>query len=84
MYKRQVYVVDGQKKDSSNESYNSSQPNIDTILVKNKGTFNMRGGMLTKSGNTTNENKSEDYGLNALFTASGGSIATLHLSLIHI
>ena len=73
-----VYVVDGQKKDSSNESYNSSQPNIDTILVKNKGTFNMRGGMLTKSGNTTNENKSEDYGLNALFTASGGSIATLH------
>ena len=72
-----VYVIDGQKKTSSNETYGSNQSNIDTILVKNKGTFHMRGGTLTKTGDTTSEEKSEGYGLNALFTASGGSSATL-------
>ena len=53
-----VYVSDGQKKTSSNETYGSNQSNIDTILVKNKGTFHMRGGTLTKTGDTTSEEKS--------------------------
>lgn len=73
-----VCVIDGQNKTSSNQTYQSSQSNMDTVLVKNKGNFNLRGGTLTKSGDTTDSQKSNGYGLNAIFTASGGSKASIH------
>lgn len=73
-----VCIIDGQKKTSSNQTYQSTQSNMDTVLVKNKGHFDLRGGTLTKSGDTTNSEKSEGYGLNAIFTASSGSKASIY------
>lgn len=71
-------VIDGQKKVSSNQTYQSRQSNMDTVIVKNNGHFDLRGGTLTKSGDTTSSEKSKGYGLNAIFTASGGSSASIH------
>lgn len=72
-----VYVIDGQKETASDGSHGSNQSDIDTILVKNKGTFHMRGGTLTKSKDASKEEKNKGNETSALFTASGGSSATL-------
>lgn len=72
-----LLLVDDKKTDASEKNYNTHKANANTILVENRGSLEMSGSTLTKSGDTTNEAKSRLHGLNAILIASKGSNASI-------
>lgn len=78
-----AYIVDHREKTSVHESFDSSEPDVSAVLVKNKGSLELREGGLTKSGNTSNQEESNFYGLNAVLLASGGSTASIRSTTFH-
>ncbi|MCQ4638378.1 hypothetical protein NE619_16735 [Anaerovorax odorimutans] len=72
-----AYTVSGGKQNSENKDYESEDANVSAVLVQNKGSLTLTGGTLTKSGDTTDDDESNFYGLNAILAASGGSNVSL-------
>ncbi|MCI9595709.1 MAG: hypothetical protein HFE75_00125 [Firmicutes bacterium] len=72
-----LLLVDDKKTDASGKNYNTHKSNANTILVGNRGSLQMSGSTLTKSGDTTNGTKSRLHGLNAVLIASEGSNASI-------
>lgn len=70
-------TFDGKKQDLSGKQYDSSQPDVSTILLKNKASLTLSNCTLTKSGDASGNDESSAHGLNAVLTASGESRATL-------
>ena len=62
---------------SEGETINSTEANQNTVLVKNSGSLTLSNGILTKSGDTTDNDESNFYAVNAIFAAVGGSTATI-------
>lgn len=72
-----AYTVDGKKQTSTDKDYESAEENVNSVLVKNKGNLTFSGGTLAKSGDTTSDDESNFYGLNAIFAVTEGSTATI-------
>ncbi len=72
-----LLLVDDKKTDASGKKYNTHKANANTILVGNRGSLEMSGSALTKTGDTTNGAKSRLHGLNAVLIASEGSSASI-------
>lgn len=72
-----AYTIDGKEQTTQNKDYSVDKSNVSAVLVENKGNLTLSGGTLTKSGDTTSDNDSNFYGLNAVLTASGGSKVAL-------
>lgn len=72
-----VYTVDGTEETQEDADYTSSAEDENTVLVTNGGSLSLTGGTLAKSGDTSSDDESNFYGLNAVFTAAAGSTAVL-------
>lgn len=72
-----VFTVNHKSMDSVDQDYDTSISNLNTVLVENSGSLKLKDSTLTKSGNTTNDEKSRSYGLNAVLAVSGGSTASV-------
>lgn len=72
-----VFRVSGKHSKSTNKNYNTSEADTNTVLVDGSGTLDLKGGTLTKSGDTADKNESRLHGLNSVLTASGGSKASI-------
>jgi hypothetical protein len=57
---------------------NSDQRDVSVLLARNGGVLSATGAVLSKSGDTTDMNQSNFYGLNAAVAAAGGSSLTLN------
>lgn len=77
-----VLTVDGKEQTLSNREYDSSKADIGTILLKNKASLTLDGCTLTKSGNSSGKEEKDFLGLNAIFTASEQSTASLQASTL--
>lgn len=71
------YIIDAQEKVLVHQNFDSGQADVSALLVKNKSSLELRESGLTKSGNTSNADACNRYGLNAIFLVSGGSTASL-------
>ena len=70
-----VYTVDNEEKTSEDESYTSEAEDENAVLVTNEGALTMSGASLTKTGDTSSEDESNFYGVNAVLAATeGGSV----------
>ncbi len=72
-----VFRVSGKRSGSTDKNYSTGEADTNAILVDDKGFLNLKGGTLTKSGDTADKNESRLHGLNSVFTASGGSRASI-------
>lgn len=70
-------TVDGESKSVTSGTYSSENSDENAILVTNSGTLTASGITVTKTGNTSSEDNSNFYGLNAAVAAAGGSSLTL-------
>lgn len=70
-------TVDGNQQEFSGKQYDSSQSDVSAILLKNKASLTLNNCTLTKSGDSSGNDRSSAHGLNSIFTASGESRATL-------
>ncbi len=69
--------IDGKKASSSDETFSSSSDDENAVLVTNRGTLNLAGATINKSGDTSNTDNSNYYGLNAALAVTGASDAEL-------
>lgn len=69
--------ISGEKVSSSDESFSSSSDDENAVLVTDKGILHMAGATLTKSGDTSNADDSNFYGLNAALAVTGSGSAAL-------
>lgn len=72
-----VYSQNGKTAAKSNKSIKSTTKNKSCVIVTNKGKLTLTGCKLIKSGNTTSEDSSNFYGLNAGVLAESASKITL-------
>lgn len=78
-----VYTIDGRDATSMNESYESETQDQNTVLVTNRGMLKMSGGALKKTGDTSDGDLSNFYGLNAVFAVENGGAAELYDSTVN-
>ncbi|MDD2979764.1 MAG: hypothetical protein PHN80_07300 [Hespellia sp.] len=72
-----VYTADESNENSDGETFESTAENENVVLAKNGGNLTMTKGTLIKSGDTTSNDESNFYGVNAVFAAAGGSEASI-------
>ncbi len=70
-------TIDGKKASSSDETFSSSSRDENAVLVTNKGSLNMAGAFIRKSGDTSNADSSNFYGQNAALAVAKDSSAEL-------
>lgn len=78
-----AYSVNGETKTSKDEKINAAEANQNTILVSNGGNLTVSGATITKSGDTTSEDESNFYGVNAGVAAAGASNITISDSTVN-
>lgn len=73
-----VLIADGEEITSTGESYSATEKDENVALVQNGGTLIIDGGTFEKSGDDTDGDNCNFYGLNSIITAVGeGSTATI-------
>ena len=72
-----AYTVDGKEEMSDGETYASANPDENAVLVKNGGALELTNTVLKKSGDSSSEDESNFYAVNAVLAASEGSTATM-------
>ena len=72
-----VYTVDGEDASSEDQTYDSEDANENTVLVTNGGNLTMSGAKLGKTGDTTSEDESNFYAVNAVAAATADSAIAL-------
>lgn len=72
-----VIQVDGKRETSENESVDSVNENQNVVLVENGGSLNMKGGKLSKAGDSSSMDDSNYFGLNAVFLTLAGSESSI-------
>lgn len=72
-----AYTVDGTTKVLKNSSVSSTNADENTVLVTNEGTLTIKKGTFDKTGDSTNTDSSNFYGLNAVITANLNSKLTI-------
>lgn len=77
-----VYTINGKNSSSVNEAYESKEEDKSTVLVTNQGLLKMSGGVLKKTVDTSNDDLSNFYGLNAVFAVEDGGAAELYDSVL--
>lgn len=70
-------TIDGKKASSSDETFTSSSTDENAVLVTNKGSLNMAGATIQKSGDTSNTDSSNFFGQNAALAVTKDSSAEL-------
>lgn len=70
-------TIDGKKASSSDETFTSSSMDENAVLVTNKGSLNMAGATIQKSGDTSNTDNSNFFGQNAALAVTKDSSAEL-------
>ena len=70
-------TIDGEDKEESSKTYESSTSDESAILVTNKGNFTLTDATVNKTGDTSNTESSEFYGVNAAFLVQTNSTATI-------
>ncbi len=77
-----AYYQSGGTVTKSNISYSSATDDESAVKVTNSGTFTLSSSQITKTGNTSSNDNSSFYGLNAALLAEDGSTITLTDSTI--
>ena len=77
-----VKAIHGASATLNNANYSSTQSNQNVILVTASGSLVLSDSSVTKSGDTTSEDESNFYGLNAAVTAADSSTLTINSSNI--
>ncbi|MCB6203598.1 hypothetical protein [Extibacter muris] len=72
-----VYTVDGKEEMSDAETYASTNADENAVLVKNGGALELTNTVLHKTGDSSSEDESNFYAVNAALAASEGSTATM-------
>lgn len=75
-------TVNGTTKTSKNKTIKSTKSNENSILVKNSGKLTISGAKISKTGDSTNEDESNFYALNAAVAATSKSSIKLSNSTI--
>lgn len=70
-------TISGEKISSSDEAFSSSSDDENTVLITDQGSLHMAGATLTKSGDTSDDDSSNFYGLNAALAVTGSGTAEL-------
>ncbi|MCI9389171.1 MAG: hypothetical protein HFH54_05715 [Lachnospiraceae bacterium] len=70
-------TIKGKKISSSDESFSSTSDDENAVLVTDQGNLYMAGAVLSKSGDTSNEDNSNFYGLNAALAVTNAGTAEL-------
>ncbi len=79
-----AYSVSGQTASKSGETYTATNANQSGVMVSNKGNLTLTNATINKTaGNTTSEDESNFYGLNAGVVAKSGSTITISGSKIN-
>jgi hypothetical protein len=78
-----VYVLDGKKDSLSGKAIKATERDENTVLLKNGAELTLENGALNKSGDTTSGDGSNFNGQNAVFLASGNSMATIKNSAVY-
>ncbi|MGN1187724.1 MAG: hypothetical protein ACI4R6_04455 [Lachnospiraceae bacterium] len=76
------HEVADERIESTGEAYHSKKADENAILLKKSGVLSANQAIITKSGNTTSEEKSRHYGLNTAVAAINGGAANLEGSSI--
>ena len=76
-----VYTVNGKAETSDGKTYESTSGDQNVVLVSN-GSLTLTNATLKKSGNTSSEDESNFYGVNAILAAAGGSAASVSDSIL--
>ena len=71
-------TIDGETSSSDGESITSSDENQNAVLVTNSGSLTLSNATVTKSGDTTSDDESNFYGVNAIVCAAGGSTIAIN------
>lgn len=77
-----VYVVDGTTAAQSGQTYTATQDDQSAVWVKNGGELTLTQSTLSSSGNTSSQDNSSFYGLNAVLLATSGSTVQVSDSTI--
>lgn len=72
-----VYTVKGSTKTSDGKTYASTKSDQNSVLVTNGGTLTLANATLKKSGDTSSDDNSNFYGLNAILAVADSSTATV-------
>lgn len=72
-----VETIDGTDEILDGETVAAEEENLSSVLVRNGGNLTANGARLTKRGDTSSEDESNFYGLNAGFVVSSNSTADL-------
>jgi hypothetical protein len=75
-------TISGSSKTSSGQAFSSNKANESAILVSSSGSLTATNATITKSGDSTSEDSSSFYGLNAGVLAQSGGSITLSNSTI--
>lgn len=78
-----VYTLDGGTDDLSGQSYTASNDDQSAIYVTNGGTLTLDNATITTTGNTSSNDYSSFYGLNAAVLATSGSTVNISDSSIN-
>jgi hypothetical protein len=73
-----AYTQSGGTETRTNQTYTASATDESAVYVTNRGTFTLTNSMITTSGNTSSDDRSSFYGLNAAVLAESGS--TINIS----
>ena len=76
------YTSDGKKLTASSKTLKSDTADVSVVLAKNGGKYTLKKCKLYKSGDTSSEDGSNFFGLNAVVTAETGSTVTISDSQI--
>lgn len=82
MFLTGAYTVSNETLVNSTITVAAISPNASAVLVTNKGQLVLSNAFISKSGNTTSEDDSNFYGLNAAVVAQNGSSLTISNSYI--
>ena len=72
-----VYTADGEDLSSEDQTYASENANENTVLVTNGGNLTLSGAKLAKTGDTTSEDESNFYAVNAVAAVTADSTITI-------
>lgn len=73
-----VTTIDGTEQTLSDGNYSSSNSDESAILVKNGGNLTLKNATITKTGDSTNTENSEFYGINAGILTTENSTTTIN------
>jgi hypothetical protein len=78
-----AYNLDGKKKSSKAETITATRADENTVFLRNKATLTMIDAVLNKTGDTSDTDRSNFNGQNAIFLATGNSNAILNNSMLN-